>query len=66
MGIFSFVSNSQNVFPSGCNYIRPLSIVPKKLENIVCIYIYILLHNASIDDIGIMNESIVDLKKLKL
>lgn len=39
---------------------------PKKLENIVCIYIYILLHNASIDDIGIMNESIVDLKKLKL
>lgn len=37
---------------------------PKKLENIV--YIYILLHNASIDDISIMNESIVDLKKLKL
>lgn len=29
MGMFSFVSNSQNVFPSGCIYIQPLSIVPQ-------------------------------------
>ena len=29
MGMFSFVSKSQNVFPSGYNYIQPLSIVPQ-------------------------------------